>query len=371
MELIKSKKFLFGLVVVLLLVTSVLPGCNEELPVEADKLVIPSSLTPVEVFWEIAVINSYSDILPLLDDEWTAEYMEPYAMPQGATEEQFIEGYHAVVPEATYTKRDGERAGGGYYILAVDAIVLKYENPESAKRSFINISETNGLQNLTYEGIALKNGTWTLASWWEEFEEYDYWDNFTMPCHLIQSGCFVIHFYGREDIINDMLDRIIVAFGNDSANESDIELAKEIAQAEVAKGAEVTGGQPYCNLEGDVICYWFGVSKEGKASGSVVVGSSLYEHIIFQVGGGSPPSIPTADEVSSSVEKCLGLEVTQKDIGEPLRLVYITYSFYFAIYDIDGQLIAIDLVRKEAVPASELRMGIASPEQYRQYKEGK
>ena len=168
------------------------------------------------------------------------------------------------------------------------------------------------------------------------------------------------------------------ALAGDASAESDIELAKEIAQVEVAEnvgvypeweGAEATGGQPYCNLEGDVICYWFAVSKEGKTLGSVVVGSSLYEHAIFQVGSGSPPSIPTADEVSSSVEKCLGLEVTQKDIGEPLRLVYATYSFYFAIYDIEGQLIGIDLVRKEAVPASELRMMIASPEQYRQYKE--
>ena len=167
--------------------------------------------------------------------------------------------------------------------------------------------------------------------------------------------------------------------GNASA-ESDIELAKEIARVEVAKnvgvypeweGAEATGGQPYCDVGGDVICYWFAVSKEGKVLGSVVVGSSLYEHAIFQVGSGSPPSIPTADEVCSSVEKCLGLEVAQKDISEPLRLVYVTYSFYFAVYDIEGQLIGIDLVRKEAMPASELRMMIASPEQYRQYKEGR
>jgi len=167
------------------------------------------------------------------------------------------------------------------------------------------------------------------------------------------------------------------ALAGEAPGESDIELAKEIARGEVAKnvgvypeweGAEAMGGQPYCNLEGDVICYWFAVNKEGDVLGSVVVGSPLYEHAIFQVGSGSPPSTPTADEVSSSVEKYLGLEVPE-DIGEPLRLVYATYSFYFAVYDIEGQLIAIDLVRKEAVPASELRMMIASPEQYRQYKE--
>jgi hypothetical protein len=180
-------------------------------------------------------------------------------------------------------------------------------------------------------------------------------------------------------ILAVLLLAISPALGDASA-ESDIELAKEIARVEVAKnagdypeweGAEATGGQPYCDVEGNVICYWFAVSKEGKVLGSVVVGSSLYEHAIFQVGSGSPPPIPTADEVCSSVEKCLGLEVAQKDIGEPLRLVYVTYSFYFAVYDIEGQLIGIDLVRKEAVPASELMMMIASPEQYRQYKEGR
>ena len=298
-------------------------------------------------------------------------------MPQGATQEQFIEGFNACLPEFLYIKRDGKRAGYRPFGIVSYIAVLKYGDTESAERSFVNISETQELQDSTYGGIALKNSTYTLDPWWEES---GYWEESTMPCYLIHSNCFIIYFYGRDDVAKDMLDRIIVAFGNDSANESDIELVKEIAQAEVAEnvgnrpkweGAEATGGQPYCNLEGDVICYWFAVSKEGDVLGSVVVGSSLYEHLIFQVGGGSPPQIPTADEVSSSVEKCLGLEVSSKDIGEPLRLVYATYSFYFAIYDIDGQLIGIDLLRKEAVPASELRMGIASPEQYKQYKEGK
>lgn len=50
---------------------------------------------------------------------------------------------------------------------------------------------------------------------WEEFE---YWDEPTMPRYLIHSNCFVIYFFGRDDVANDMLDRIIVAFGNDSAN---------------------------------------------------------------------------------------------------------------------------------------------------------
>ena len=202
----KSKKFLFGIVVVLLMVTLVLPGCNKE-----QQLVIPSSLMPVEVFKEIAITDSYSEILPLLDGEWTAEYMEPTDMPQGATEEQFVEGYLAFVPEVTYTMSDGKRAGCGYDRFVLHIVILKYEDTQSAERSFISISETQELQNLTYEGIALKNGTCFITDW-EGVEEY-YWSERNQPCYLIHSGCFVIHFYGREDVINDMLDRIIAAFG--------------------------------------------------------------------------------------------------------------------------------------------------------------
>jgi len=204
----KSKKFLFGIVVVLLMVTLVLPGCNKQQPTE---LVIPSSMSPVEVFKEVAITDSYSEILPLLDDKWSAEHMEPWDMPQGATEEQFIEGYIAEVPEVLYTKRDGKRAGCGYYRMVLDIFILEYEDTESAERSFVNISEAQELQDLTYEGIVLKNGTYTLADW-EEYEEY-YWDEPNQPCYLIHSGCFVIYLYGRDDVANDILDRIIVAFG--------------------------------------------------------------------------------------------------------------------------------------------------------------
>jgi len=39
------------------------------------------------------------------------------------------------------------------------------------------------------------------------------WDESAVPYYLIQSNCFIIYLYGREDAANDMLDRIIVAFG--------------------------------------------------------------------------------------------------------------------------------------------------------------
>jgi hypothetical protein len=212
-ELIKSKKFLFGIVVVLLLVTSVLPGCNRQPPVEADKLVIPSSLEPYEVLKEITNAGPSIGTFPFMLGPLSLDDIELWG-PQGASEEPFIKGFGSSLPEIFYTKRDGKRVGYGLFKLVLDIAVLKYGDTESAERSFVNISETQELQDSTYGGIDLKNGTYTLPRWWEELgEKGPEWDESTMPFYLIHSGCFVIYFYGREDLTKDMLDRIIVAFG--------------------------------------------------------------------------------------------------------------------------------------------------------------
>ena len=205
----KSKKFLFGIVVVLLMVTSVLPGCNEGQPTE---LVIPSSLEPKEVLIEIANAGPLIQILLYFAGGWTVEdiHLNLYDMPGGALEEQFNEGFEASILESLYIKRDGKQAGFRDKLVSHIAI-LKYEDTESAERSFVNISQTQEFQNLTYDGITLKNGTHALDPWW--WEEYDYWDEPNQPCYLIQSNCFVIYIYGREDVAKDILDRIIVAFG--------------------------------------------------------------------------------------------------------------------------------------------------------------
>ncbi len=206
----KSKKFLLGIVVVLLMVTSFLPGCNEELPpVEADELVIPSSISPYEVFNETANAGPYIKTWPFWQGGWSAEYIEPCYMPEGAPEEQFIEGFGADLLELLYIKRNGKRAGSELFKLVSYIVVLKYEDTKSAERSFVNISETQGLQNSTYGGIALKSGVYTLS----DCDDPTMWDESSMPCYLIHSGCFVIYFYGRDDVTKDMLDRIIVTFG--------------------------------------------------------------------------------------------------------------------------------------------------------------
>jgi len=203
-------KILMPLVIIALMFTSVLPGCNEELPpVEADELVMPSSMRSDKVFIEIASTDPPIENWPFFQGGWTANHIHPCSMPQGAFEEQFIDAFSAAFSELFYVKRNGERAGFRPYTIVSDITILKYEDTESAERSFINISETQGLQDSTYGGITLKNGTYTLTY----CDDPTMWDEDSMACYLIHSGCFVIYIYGREDVAKDILDRIIVAFG--------------------------------------------------------------------------------------------------------------------------------------------------------------
>jgi len=198
------------LMIIALMFTLVLPGCNNELPpVEADKLVIPSSMSPYEVFGKIASAGPQIKTWPFFEKGWSAKYMDPYSMPPGASEEQFRDAFGAGLPEFYYIKRDGKRAGYGLFTLVSCIVILRYEDTESAERSFINISETQELQDSTYGGIALKSAIHSLP-WWEDTKM---WDESAVPYYLIQSNCFIIYLYGREDAANDMLDRIIVAFG--------------------------------------------------------------------------------------------------------------------------------------------------------------
>lgn len=205
-------KVLMLFVIIALMFTSVLPGCNNgEQPVEADSLMIPSSLSSYEVFNETANAGPYVCPLPFWQDTWSAEHIDPYDMPEGALKEQFIEGYYAALSELFYIKRDGERIGHRLYTMVSNIIILKYEDTESAERSFVNISETQGLQDSTYGGIDLKNGTHSLDEWKQP--DLELWDESAVPCYLIHSDCFVIYIFGREDVDKDILDRIIAAFG--------------------------------------------------------------------------------------------------------------------------------------------------------------
>jgi len=194
----------------------------------AKEIVIPSSLDSWEVFAGFVNITPPLGLFPYMFGEWSPKNMDPYAMPEGASEEGFLRGFGGDFPEILYTKKgetpkisnisDWEawfstdsnttEAGNMTFWLVLWFVVLKYENTEFAERSFTNISVAQELQDSTYNGVALKSGIHSPYSW-----EEDMFEESTELCYLIHSGCFIIFFYGHDDIARDTLDRTIDTFG--------------------------------------------------------------------------------------------------------------------------------------------------------------
>jgi len=168
-----------------------------------------------------------------------------------------------------------------------------------------------------------------------------------------------------------------VAFANrGDLVQEDLSLAKHSAQMWLETqaesvfpemdGANLTSTLPYYDLEDNLICYMFALSKNGEIVGTIVVGSSLYNYDIFEVNTGTPPPIPTAAEVSSSLEEYPRLKAKEEDIGKPKRLLYLGCCAEYALYQIEGQSVAIHLRTKQAALASDLKFYTPTPDEYQQ-----
>ncbi|MFH1087502.1 MAG: cohesin domain-containing protein [Chloroflexota bacterium] len=134
------------------------------------------------------------------------------------------------------------------------------------------------------------------------------------------------------------------------------------------KGAALTSGQPYYDIEGYLVCHMFGVQKDARAVGTIVIGSSAYDNVCLEVNNGAPPSVPTAVEARASLEKDLGLVVREDAVRQPKRLLHLGIVSNYALYEVEGRSLAVHLRTKRAVLGSDLRRSIATPEQHRQYK---
>lgn len=135
------------------------------------------------------------------------------------------------------------------------------------------------------------------------------------------------------------------------------------------EGAHLASAQPYYDLEGNLICYMFGVAKDGEIMGTIIVGSSVYNNGILEINTAPPPSVPSAADVKECLENDLGIVVDEGNVAKPERLLHLGVASDWALYQIEGQLIAVHLWMKIAAPASELEFSMSTPEQYRQYYE--
>lgn len=127
-------------------------------------------------------------------------------------------------------------------------------------------------------------------------------------------------------------------------------------------GAHVTAPQVCYDLEGKPSAYIFAMENDGQVVGHVIVGSSAYGYPVFEAGEAAPPSIPSADEVKSTLERDLGLKV--QEIGKPTRLLYLGWNNLFAVYQADRQEVAMNLLFDRATPVANLTSAMASPEDY-------
>jgi hypothetical protein len=131
-------------------------------------------------------------------------------------------------------------------------------------------------------------------------------------------------------------------------------------------GARLTTPQAYYDLEGKPSAYMFTIESNGQVVGHIIVGSSAYGYPVFAAADCPPPSIPSTDEVKSTLERDLGLKVAK--IGTPTRLLYLGFDNLFAVYQAGRQEVAVNLVFDSAMPAANLTAAIPSPEEYKANK---
>jgi hypothetical protein len=130
-------------------------------------------------------------------------------------------------------------------------------------------------------------------------------------------------------------------------------------------GARLTTPQVYYDLKGNPDAYMFAIESNGEVVGYIIIGSSDYGYAMFEAGGVPPLSIPSADQVKSTLKRDLGLDVAS--IGGPARLLYLGFDNLFAVYEAGGQEVAVDLKFDFAMTVSNLTAiaAMPSPEEYK------
>jgi len=163
-----------------------------------------------------------------------------------------------------------------------------------------------------------------------------------------------------------------VAFA--AGGKKDITVAQEAGQAWLDStveppewiGARLTTPQAYYDLEGKPSAYMFTIENNGQVVGHIIVGSSAYGYPVFEAADCPPPSIPSADEGKSILERDLGLKIAK--IGNPTRLLYLGFDNLFAVYQAGQQEVAVNLAFDFAISAASLTAAIPSPEVYKANK---
>jgi hypothetical protein len=128
-------------------------------------------------------------------------------------------------------------------------------------------------------------------------------------------------------------------------------------------GARLTTPQVYYDLKGKPNAYMFAIENNGEVVGYIIVGSSEYGYPMWEAADVPPLSIPSADKVKSTLKRDLGLDVAS--VARPTRLLYLGFDNVFAVYQVGGKEVAVNLLFDVAVAAANLKTAMPSPEVYK------
>lgn len=127
-------------------------------------------------------------------------------------------------------------------------------------------------------------------------------------------------------------------------------------------GANATKSQSFYNLNGELNAYLFTIENRGVA-GYILVGGPMYEYSILQAGTANPPASEYL-VIAKATQEELGFEVDKLELNKNVEFIYTGIDGFFAVYEIDNTRVAINLINGEAMPLSDLKMSMPSPEQY-------
>ncbi len=162
---------------------------------------------------------------------------------------------------------------------------------------------------------------------------------------------------------------------NDSFAKQDLVLAQESAQNYIEEmaaieielsqwvDAKAVNPQAYYNLDGKINAYMFEIINNKSIVGHIIMGSVLYKYDMLEASIAEPPTIPDSEAVKKAIET-LGLTTSESEFYIPDGFIYIGVDGRYAVYDINKQKIAVNIIFGDAVLVSDLKMTMTAPEDY-------
>ena len=177
-------------------------------------------------------------------------------------------------------------------------------------------------------------------------------------------------YFGTAILI--MLSLILLVPSAVSATGNDINVAEKSCENFVNnvgieafpqwQGSTITDGITLFDLQGNEMGYLFNIYKAGKVLGKIVVGNSLYNYNVLEANDGNPITMPSDADAKTVLNSKLGLAA---GIVNKPKLYYLGVNQFYAIYSIGNKQAGLDVRTKIPYLLSELKSGIATPEQYK------